>query len=112
MKIFVMLPVALLLAGCTPDDAVGIAAAGLGVAAAASGASSGGGGYGSSGASVGPGGTGNVAPTSGYNQRQSFEDCRAMYQAAGMYDLGRKCTNNATNMNSLNRIYKQDLVKC
>lgn len=101
MKIFVMLPVALLLAGCTTDDAVGIAAAGLGVAAAVAGASSGGG-YSSSGASVGSGGTGNVAPTSGYSQRQSFEDCRAMYQAAGMYDLARKCANNATNMNSLN----------
>ena len=60
--------------------------------------------YASSGASVGSAssGGGRALPSSGgYSQRQSFEDCRSMYLAAGMPSLAQQCAQRATNMNSL-----------
>ncbi len=42
-----------------------------------------------------------VPQPTGTTQRQSFEDCAAMYRAAGMNDLAAKCATRATNMNSL-----------
>lgn len=97
LSLFVAL---LTLSGCTSNEMVQVAAAGLGVAAAVSGASSGGG-YSSSGASYGSGSAGVARPT-GYSQRGAFEDCQRMYAAAGRYDLAQTCATRASNMSSLN----------
>lgn len=46
-------------------------------------------------------GTGQVRPSDGYSQRGAFEDCRTMYQGAGMEALARECERRAQNMGSL-----------
>lgn len=102
MKKLSLFVVLLTLSGCTSNEMVQVAAAGLGVAAAVSGASTGG--YSSSGASYGSGSAGSagVARPTGYSQRGAFEDCQRMYAAAGRYDLAQTCATRASNMSSLN----------
>lgn len=46
-------------------------------------------------------GTPGTASTSGYNQRQSFEDCATTYGAAGLSGYAAQCQSRASNMGSM-----------
>ncbi len=58
---------------------------------------------GSSGRSGGSGGSINLPKANGYSQKGSFDDCAALYRAAGRNDLASQCGQGAAGLRSLNR---------